>query len=473
MEKTKRKAHIRLPARASLWYVATSALQRSVGVIGTPIFTRLLTAGEYGLFPLYNTWLGIITVIVTLEITGGIALRGLQKYKERRSEYISASVGLIGCVFLIICVLYYAFKDAINQLTGLSTFITSVMLVQIFANAAINLYTQECKYSYNYKTVAIINIFSALTSPFIAVMLIILTPFGAEARIFAGAIVSVIIAAPIIYTVIKRGKTLFDLELWRYLLKAAIPLLPHYISMSVILRVGEITIGRVHGTEALGRYSVALSVGMSISIITNGLLSALSPWMLRKLDRGKNEQIRKLLLLLTRGLSLFCLLVLSVVPELVRIITPSEYHGCLIAVYPLSLSAIPTFLSGVVTQGAMYYERSSVSAIPSVCAAVISTVLSLAVLPRVDWRFVSLFVLLSYLILFILNSLTFKKLSGEYPIDMKKTAATYLLCVVYASFLLLLKDYPLARAIAAIPLIPPLVTLGIRAYGEIKERSEA
>ena len=472
MEKTKKKAHIRLPARASMWYIATSALQRSIGVLGTPIFTRLLSAEEYGLYPLYNTWLGIVTVIATLEITGGIALRGLQKYKERKSEYISASLGLIGCVFLIICVLYYAFKNTINQVTGLSTFITSVMLIQIFASSAINLYTQECKYSYNYKTVAILNISSALGTPLIAIVFILLSPLKSEARILSAAIVGIILSVPILIYIIKKGKALFDREIWLYLLKVSIPLLPHYLSTALILRIGEITIGRVHGTDALGRYSVALSVGMSMTVITNGLISALSPWMLRKLESGKTEKIRELLLILTRGLCLFCLVILSAVPETIRIITPPEYHECMIAVYPLLLLAIPMFLSGVISQGEIYYERSGISMLPSVAAALVSTVLSLAVLPRTDYRFAALFVLLSYLTLLVLNSLIFRRLSGEYPIDIKNTALTYLVCILYAVILLLLKDYTLARVIAAIPLLPPLITVGIRAYGEIKEKQE-
>ena len=103
MELIKNRHPIRLPARASAWYVTASVIGRGIGVLGTPIFTRLLDANEYGLYPLYNTWLGIATVFVTLELTGAATLRGLQKYEGKREELLLSALGLIGVAFAIIC----------------------------------------------------------------------------------------------------------------------------------------------------------------------------------------------------------------------------------------------------------------------------------------------------------------------------------------------------------------------------------
>lgn len=471
LEKIKKHPIIRVPARASVWYIATSALQRSVSVLGTPIFTRLLTAEEYGLFPLYNTWLGVITVIATLEITGSITLRGLQKHEKEKDEYISSSLGLISTVFLLVVGLYIPFRTTVNRITGLNTFITSVMFLQILMNAVINLYTQACKYEYKYKTVAALNIFSALGIPFISIAIIFLTSYRSEARIFAALAVSAIIAIPLVIGMLSQKPKLFNKGIWLYLIKSAIPLLPHYISMTAILRIGEIVIGRIHGTEALGKYSVALSVGMSLTVITNGLISAISPWILRKIASKELSKIQDLLLLSVKGLCLICLLILSVVPESVKIITPPEYHECFIAVYPLLLSTIPMFLSGALVTGQMFYEKSAGSSIPSFTAALISAGLSLFILPHVDYRFLSLFVLSSYITLFFLNSLLFKRLSGEYPIDIRKTSLIYVLCLSYSVVLLLLKDHTAARIVLALPLIPQLISVSLQALEEVREKT--
>ena len=468
-----RKTHaLRLPARASLWYITAAMLGRGIGVFGTPVFTRLLSATEYGLYPLYNTWLGIATVFVTLEITGASLTRGLQKYEDKRGEFLSAALGLISTVFIIICALCLLAHKQINLITGLSTPILVLMLVQIYINAIINLYTAGARYSYSYKRVAAINTAAAFLSPIFSVGVITLTRYKSEGRIIGGLIATALIALPLFIVITTGSRRLINLKAWRYLLTMALPLLPHYIASTAILRVGEITVGRVHGTEALGKYSVAISLGLSLSIITGGLISAVGPWLLRHIRQGDFERIRVVLVLLTKGLCLFALLILSVVPETIKILTPPEYHGALLAVYPLVLSSVPTFLSSTLTQGQAFYERTYLSSIPAIISAATSAVLSLLLLPRIDYRFVSLIVLLSYIILFALHSLVFKRLSGKSVIDLKRVGRVYLLTVAYAALLSAMRDYTLVRLVLAIPLLPLLLSVALEALKIIKEPIE-
>ncbi len=470
MENIKKPSAIRVPAKASIWYIASSALSRSIGVMGTPIFTRLLTPTEYGLFPLYNTWLGIFTVIITLELTNGIIYRGFQKYEDRMSEFVSSAFGLFTAIFICFCTLYFAFSRFLNQITGLSTFITFLMFMQIFANTTIAFYMAKAKYEYKYKNVALLNILSSLGIPLVSILLVLAANIRSEARIIGSALVLILIALPIGYSILKSSGKLFDLDIWKFLLKSNLPLIPHYLSMALILRIGEITVGRIHGTEALGKYSVALSVGMSLTVITNGLLSALTPWILRKLRSGDTQKIRDLLLMLTKGLSALSLLILAFAPEVISVLTPEAFRSALPAVYPLEIAVVPMFLSNVLVSGEMYYEKSAISALPSIISAVISTVLSLLVLPKTDYRFVSLFVLISYIILAVLNALTFKRMSGEAPIHVKKSSFVFLLTVLYASLMFLFRKIFMSRVILVLPVIPILLILGRDIWREIREK---
>ena len=111
LENIKDSSRLRVPAKASLWHISSSILARGIGVAVTPIFTRLLTPEEYGLYPLYNTWIGIISVIITLELTGAVIYRGLQKFSEKKDEFISVTLGLFLTVFIGFCTLYFAFSS--------------------------------------------------------------------------------------------------------------------------------------------------------------------------------------------------------------------------------------------------------------------------------------------------------------------------------------------------------------------------
>ncbi len=470
MENIKKPSVIRVPAKASIWYIASSALSRSIGVMGTPIFTRLLTPAEYGLFPLYNTWLGLFTVIVTLELTNGIIYRGFQKYENKKDEFTSSAFGLFTVVFIGFCALYFAFSRFLNEITGLNTFITFLMFMQIFANTTIAFYMAKAKYEYKYKNVAFLNILSSFGIPLISILLVLAANIRAEARIIGSALVLILIALPIGYSILRSSGRLFDFNIWKFLLKSNLPLIPHYLSMALILRIGEITVGRVHGTEALGKYSVALSVGMSLTVITNGLLSALTPWMLRKIRNGDTPKIRDFLLMLTKGLSALSLVILSFAPEVISVLTPDAFRSILPAVYPLEIAVVPMFLSNALVSGEMYYEKSAISALPSIISAAISAVLSLLVLPRIDYRFVSVFVLISYIVLAVLNALTFKRMSGESPVHIRKSSFVFLLTVLYAALLFLFRNVFMSRVILVLPIIPILFTLGKDIWREIREK---
>ena len=469
MENIKKSSNLRVPAKASIWYIASTAAARGISVLTTPIFTRLLTPEEYGVYPLYNTWLGVISVIITLELSGGVVYRVLQKNPGNEDEAISSAFGLFTTVFTSFCALYFTFSRYINNLTGLNTYISVLMLAQIFAGTTIGFYTARARYEYRYKSASFINIMSALLPPIVSLLIISFTNISSEARILGSSLSLVIIALPIAYLLLHESQKLYNKEIWRFLLKFSIPLLPHYLSMTLILRIGEITIGRTQGTDALGKYSVALSVGMALTMVTNGLLSALSPWILRKLREGNVDEIKAFLLIATKGLCTACLVILTVSPEIIRLLTPEAFHSSLPAIYPLELAVIPIFLSNAVMSAQMFYEKSGRSALPSVITAIVSSALSIILLPLVDYRFTSVFVLLSYILLAILNVLTFKKLSGSNLINTKGTVLTFVSTTLYAALLFLFRDVLISRVLLAIPIIPTAIVIAKQVLKKIRE----
>ena len=451
-----RKISLRVPAKASMWYTASSILSKGISALCTPIFTRLLTPSEYGLYPLYNTWLSVVTVIVTLELTGGVIYRGLQKFEDKKDEFISSAFGLFLFVFIGFCTLYFAFYDNFNKLTGLSLFISALLLSEIFASTVIAFYTARARFEYKYKSATVINLISSFCIPFVSIAFILLTNLRSEARIIASAITLSAVGVFALYDTLKRSSKIFNKEIWLFLLKFNLPLLPHYLSISLIMRIGEIMIGRVYGTDDLGKYSIAVSIGLALTVITNGILSALSPWLLRKVRSKESDKIRDVLFLVTKLISILCLLLLSGAPELMKILTTEAFCSALPAIYPLALSVIPIFLSSALVSAEMYFERSAVTALPAIVSAAICIALSIFVLPRVDYRFASIFVLISYLFLTVLLALVYKRLSGEFPLKVRSTLTVFGLALGYATLLFLLRGALLSRVILTLPLLPAL-----------------
>ena len=48
------------PVKASLWFTVCNAVQKGISLVSTPIFTRMLTPEQYGVYTVYQSWYAII-----------------------------------------------------------------------------------------------------------------------------------------------------------------------------------------------------------------------------------------------------------------------------------------------------------------------------------------------------------------------------------------------------------------------------
>ena len=94
---------IPLTVKVSISYAICSILQKCLGLITLPLFTRLLTTEQYGQATIYSSWSGILTIFLTLQLPYGSFSKAMVKYENRRDEYIACAQGiciLLSCFFL-------------------------------------------------------------------------------------------------------------------------------------------------------------------------------------------------------------------------------------------------------------------------------------------------------------------------------------------------------------------------------------
>jgi cell division protein FtsW (lipid II flippase) len=147
-------------------------------------------------------------------------------------------------------------------------------------------------------------------------------------------------------------------------------------------------------------------------------------------------------------------------------------YGLTVAIalsFTMNLAVILSFISGAIISACAYYEKGGITALPSIVSATVSVLLSFIILPRVDYRFAGVFALICYAIMTLLASLVFKRLSGEYPINLKKGAIILLLTMAYATVLYIFRDVLLSRIFLSLPLIPLLLFCAKEIWVKIKE----
>ena len=95
--------------KASFWFLVCSFFQKGISFITTPIFTRILTTGEYGEYNVFNSWLQIITPIVSLNLSSGVYAQGIVKFEDERDQFTSSLQGLGLTLILAWTIVYLSF----------------------------------------------------------------------------------------------------------------------------------------------------------------------------------------------------------------------------------------------------------------------------------------------------------------------------------------------------------------------------
>lgn len=128
-----------------------------------------------------------------------------------------------------------------------------------------------------------------------------------------------------------------------------IPALPHTVAGIGLMYSDRLMVSSLLGAESLGIFTVALQLGMAMSLINEPLNKALAPWLFEKLsksDAGLNREIVK------STYVLFVLLVL--VGILFAALLPIIFDQIVGPGYSKARVLLPWFILGFVFQG-MYY----------------------------------------------------------------------------------------------------------------------
>ena len=74
--------------KSGIWYTAANFLTKSIGIITTPIFTRLLTKNEMGAYGNYTSWLAVMTILITFTLESTF-ISAKYEYEQEFDSYVS------------------------------------------------------------------------------------------------------------------------------------------------------------------------------------------------------------------------------------------------------------------------------------------------------------------------------------------------------------------------------------------------
>ena len=100
----------------------------------SPIFAHILTKEEFGQVTIYSSWMGLITIFLTLNLYAGSFQTAMVKFEKERDGYISSVQGISLFLTVLFLVIYLPFRNTFNIVFDLPTGIMLLMIANIFTD---------------------------------------------------------------------------------------------------------------------------------------------------------------------------------------------------------------------------------------------------------------------------------------------------------------------------------------------------
>lgn len=404
--------HNQKALKAGIWYTISNFFVKGIGVLTTPIFTRLLTKAEFGLFHNYNSCLLIATVIVTLNLESSL-VSARYDYQESLDEYVFSILTLSSLSAVIWFAVVNLFRAFFSELFGLDIVYLNAILLYLFFYPAVVLYQDRERFRYEYKKTVALGMFVSLGATILSITLTMCSE-NRLTGVILGSILPTVVFGGVVFVVLAvRGKRV-NFSNWRYAFPICIPYIPHLLSMTMLNAMDRTMITKWCGAEDNAMYSLAYTCGSAVSLLGMSLNSAYSPWLGEKLDLNTEEsrrEINRFSKIYIAGFLAIAVGIMAVSPELLYLLGGRQYMDAKYVLAPISMGCVCQFLYTLFVNVEQYKKRTFGMAVASVAAAIINFILNSVFIPRMGYLAAAYTTLVGYMCLLFMHMFLVRRLN--------------------------------------------------------------
>lgn len=372
------------PAKSAIWFTVCSMLQKCVAYLTTPIFTRLLTSEQFGVYTVYQSWLGVITIVCTLNLSYNVFHRAMVEYPDDRDGFTSAVQGLTAVITLAVFATFLLFPFVWEDALQLPFELVFCIFIDIFFLQSYAYWQTRQRFEYRYRALVVLTVAITVLGQGIGIVAVMTMGSGVLGRVYPVVAIDVLVGLFFMVLQFVRGKKFFSGRYWRFALAFNLPLMPHYLSTVVLNQADRVMIGQFCGMDDVAVYGVAYSLAMGMSFFISAVNSSLIPWTYQKLvtdDAKDQERIGDVGFALSAMLAMALLALVGLGPELMAFLAPESYSGALWVIPPVSLAVLASMYVWLFVNVETFYNENGYVAAVSIGAAVLNVVLNAAMLP--------------------------------------------------------------------------------------------
>ena len=417
----KNKSNISIGAKASIAYAASSFISKGTGIITIPIFTRLLSTSEMGVYTTYISWLAIFEVLTCMGLNSGSFNIGLMKYKNKRKQYLSSILTLSSFCVLAFGIIAFLFRRQLTSFMDIPSKLIFFMMVYLFFSPALNFWMMSERYEYRCKAVTVINVLSSLLTAALSITSVFYfhshypdVDLG-YVRIISSYIVPLIICIALYFVLMGQGRQYINLQLWKNSLVLSLPLMLHSLAKQILDLSDRTMISQLRGRSEVGIYGVLYSISSLSLILWTAINASLIPFIFENMKKGKKgeHEINNVIIPIMLVYGVACIFLTLIAPEIVRILATKEYYNAIYMMPPVAAGIFFTSLYNIYSNILLYYEKTTYIMLATATAAVTNIVLNFMFIPKYGFVAAAYTTLVAYFLLAIMQGLFVKKIRKE------------------------------------------------------------
>lgn len=393
--------------KAGLGYTIGNILVKGINFLTLPLFSRLLTTTEFGVYNVFLSYDAILSVLVGFAMATSV--KSAHYEFKKTDEYVS-SISLIyilnAFVYLVIIL---GGGQRLSSLMGLNELVLLLLVPFSFGGAIIQLYNERISLDYEYKKYLIVALINSVGNVIISLLLII-TVFRNQrdiGRIVGTGVTVFSIAVVLLLKIYVKAPPKFNVRFWKFGLLYSLPIVPHGISQVLLAQCDRIMISRMVSDSAAGIYSLAGNLKLVLTVVSTSIGVSWSTLFFSKMDKGESEDIQKNSSLLVRAFLIFTVGLMALSPEIIYALGGKEYElGKYVAV-PMIMDAFILFLYNIIVPSEYYTKKTKYIMMGTLVATAVNLITNYIFIKRYGFAaaaYTTLFSYICYLVLHIVIS---------------------------------------------------------------------
>lgn len=407
--------------KAGIGYTIGNYLLKGLSFLTVPIFSRLLSTADYGIFNSYLAYQCILFLIVGLAMHASLK-NARYKFQDNFAQYNSNCILIAVCSLVIWLVLGNVFYPIYGELIGFSRLVVNLLLLDSFGTALIQFFNVYVGLDYRYDSFLKLSVFNAVSNLILSILFIVAVfpEDRATGRILGNALPVAVIAIVLVWYFWRQARPKYCPEYAKYAIRYSVPLIPHGISQVILSQFDRIMIKNIIGDAQAGIYSFGYNIFSILNVTINSLDNVWGPWFYEKMEEKNYKDIRKYGNKYAFGMLLFSGMVMLGTPELVKILGAREYWDAMYSVVPIVVGGYYMFLCTFPSYVEYYYEKTQFVALGTGLAAVINIVLNLICINKFGYLAAAYTTLVTYLLYFVFHYVIAWKIHKQWIFDTKK-----------------------------------------------------